>query len=343
MDKIYKKITPVRHTMKFSVIVVICISILLFDFLNLFEPQIDSQLDFFELMFVLGYVVTSIYALVIAKRYWGSKIFGRAYLSLGIAVGCNAIGAALFDFYQMYSEVVNPYPYYPDIFFIAYYPFAIYHIQKNVKNFRPKLKKSQKTLIIVLPLVLTSIYAFGLLVPVNVSGSVPDLLSQQVTIGDTTFLVTPTTPDSTNQHIMAGNITYDLLPLTIDGSTTYPQIYDPQVRSNLLPIVFKTATFDPILDHDQQFWNGFFVGIFFVAATGVTFAWAIVGAQTFRGSVLGAPWGLLLVGIGLNTIGNLTYYYTSIYTYDRSNPIIGIWILGTMIVFYALYLHKKHL
>lgn len=96
-------------------------------------------------------------------------------------------------------------------------------------------------------------------------------------------------------------------------------------------------------ERDQQFYNGFYTGLFFVASTTFIFSWAIIGVRGFRSTVLGVPWGLLLVGIGLAAITDVSYYYASIYAYDRTNPIIGIWVLGCIIVCYALYLHKKQL
>ena len=331
-----------RKSINYYVIAGILIAVLIFIFLNSLEPQIDYQLDFFELMFILAYAAPAVFSFVIAKRYWGSKVFGKAYLSLGIAYALTSIGAALFDYYQMFSKIANPYPYYPDIFFSTFYPFAIYHLQRNTRYFNMgKLKRRQIMLLIVIPLGVTSIYVFGLLAQVSVPGSVPDLLSRQIVVGDTTFSVSPATANSQYQHMVVGNTTYDLIPINLTGSTVYPQIYDNKVRLNLVPIIFKSITFGPPVPHDQTFYNGFFTGVYYVAATTETFAWAVVGSQAFRRSILGAPWGLLLAGIGLNTIADVSYYYTSIYSYDRTNPVIGIWILGCMIVCYALYLHRK--
>jgi len=81
----------------------------------------------------------------------------------------------------------------------------------------------------------------------------------------------------------------------------------------------------------------------YVVATSLTFAYAIIGAQVFRGKILGTAWGLLLLGIGLNWVADIQYYFFSITYFDRSSPVHGIWLGGAMIVCYALYKHKKHL
>ena len=57
--------------------------------------------------------------------------------------------------------------------------------------------------------------------------------------------------------------------------------------------------------------------------------------------MLGTSSLLLVIGLGLNSVGDVTYYFTSIYSYDRTTPILGIWVLGFMIASYALYLHRK--
>jgi hypothetical protein len=110
---------------------------------------------------------------------------------------------------------------------------------------------------------------------------------------------------------------------------------------DLIPRIFTLP--EPMHTRDFDFVKGYLTGLFFVAATSIVFTWTIIGAQVFRGSVLGLPWGLLLVGIGLNTIADISYYYTQIEGYDRSNAIISLWVLGYMLVCYALYLHKKQL
>jgi hypothetical protein len=50
-----------------------------------------------------------------------------------------------------------------------------------------------------------------------------------------------------------------------------------------------------------------------------------LGAQIFRQTQLGVAWGLLLVGITLNTIADVPYYFIEINgAYERPHPITGI-------------------
>lgn len=101
-------------------------------------------------------------------------------------------------------------------------------------------------------------------------------------------------------------------------------------------------TFMPIPEYDFDFYKEYLTGLAFVIATTLTFSYAIVGTQIFRGTILGGAWGLLLVGIALNTGADIYYYIFELFgDYVRANPITAIWVAGTMIVCYALYKHRE--
>ncbi len=285
-----------KPVLNYYIIAAIFIGILFFTIANAYEVQINEQLDFFELVFILAYAAPAGFSFAIARRYWPSTVFGKAYLSLGIAYSATSIAAFLFNYYQIWEGIENPYPSWIDVLFASFYPFAIYHLKTNIYFIRgaqkPKLKMSHILILIVIPLGVTSLYAFGSLVPVSFSED---------------------------------------------------KIYDDDSTLNLLPKVVSHIQFGDIEEYDDEFWPGYFAGIFFVGATTFTFSWAIIGAQVFQRSMLGMPWGLLLVGIGMGTVADVAYYYTSIFYYDRTNPIISIWVLGCILVCYALYLHKKQI
>jgi hypothetical protein len=250
-----------------DVIVCIGISVVLFGIANSITPQVDSELDFFELTYVLGQAAASGLAFIVAKRYWGSTVFGRAYLSLGIAYALYCAGTVLWLVFQIYYGVNNPYPYWPDIGYFLFYPFAIYHLATNVHFFKKRLERSDNYLLALLPTIAILLYASLLLLENPVSDNVA-------------------------------------------------QVYD------------------------QQFLNGTLMGTAYVGATTVMFSYSLMAFRMFRKGLLGAPWGLLFIGLSLNWLGDFSYYYSSIYSYDRTNPIIAIWMTSYMIVCYALYKHR---
>jgi hypothetical protein len=280
----------------YYVLAAIFTAIVLFDIANALEPQVDAELDFFELMRMLGFAAASIFAFSVAKRYSKSKVFGRAYLSLGIGYAFYFMGELLWYVYAIGYRIENPYPYWPDIGYFGFYPFAIYHLRTNVHFFRRKLGASQKAILVIIPTGVTLIYLIALLVPIGMDE----------TVGQPS------------------------LELEGESTTTY----------RFVPYFFNHVWIDTSQERDQQYWNGVYMGTAYVAASTLTFAFAILGAQVFRHSILGAPWGLLLLGISLNWVADVYYYYSSIYYFDRTNPVHGIWLAGTMVVCYALYKHR---
>ena len=259
------------------VLALIAVGTLLFIIGNSYEPEIEESLDFYEASVTAGFGVAAIFGFRIAKKYWGSEVFGRAYLSLSIGYACYFIGWALWFTFEIVFQVENPYPYYPDIFYFAFYPFAIYHLRANINYFsRNNLRKSQKVIIPLIPFCTTLFYA--------IFGFVP-----------------------------------------MDASETGLGFSIPAIS-----------------DYDQTFYIEYFTGLSFVAATSFTFSSAIVGFYVFRSSILGPAWGLLLVGIALNTMADIYYYINELFGgYVRADPVTGIWTASTIVVCYALYKHRK--
>lgn len=270
--------SKISSGVNYYILTLIAVGILIYIIGNSIEPEVDEEFDFYELISSLGFAAATIFVFIVAKRYWGSKVFGKSYLSLAIGYLCYSIGWNLFWLYEIYFQVKNPYPYYPDIFFFAFYPLAIYHIRTNFKYFRPTLSQSQKLTIIVIPIMASSIYAFFGIIPVEAESG-------------------------------------------LDG-----------LRITEIP------------EYDQTFYKEYLTGLAFVFATAITFSFAIVAAQIFRETVLGAAWGLLLLGILLNTGADIYYYIFELFgDYVRANPVTGVWLAGTVVVCYALYKHKKEL
>jgi hypothetical protein len=243
---------------------------------NSIEPEIEEELDFYELMTSLGFASVIIFAFFTARKYWGSKVFGKSYFALGLGFVFYSIGWNLWWFYEIWYHVENPYVALPDVFFIAYYPFVIYHIRKNSNYFKSPIEKSQKLIIIFTPIIFTFIYGFLGFFQVNVDGG---LATIQI--------------------------------------SAYP-------------------------NYDDQFYIEFFTGLVFIFATSLTFGFAIVASQIFRTTVLGHAWGLILLGILLNTVADLYYYINELFGgYVRSDPVTGVWLAGAVFLCYGLYLHRR--
>jgi len=328
--------------LNYYVLAGIFISVIIFAVGNTQEPQIDTQIDFFEFSLILAYFAPGVMGYIIAKRYWGSQVFGKAYLALATAFTTTAIGQIIFQHFQLIG-VSNPFPSWPDLGYGCFYPLAIYHLWKNIHYFKKKLDRKQKIMLIIFPAGITSIYILALLMPISVVGGVSDLMSNVVNIGGTNYqLVNTNTPNNNYQHIAVDNATYYLVPVS-SSDTAYPQNNNKNIVFNLMPLFISNSTINSMTQHDETFWKGFFAGIYYVAGASIAFALAMIGFQVFRGTMLGVAWGLLLVGLGLVSLADMSYYYTSIYFWDRTNPVIAIYVAGCMVTCYALFKHRQHL
>lgn len=86
----------------------------------------------------------------------------------------------------------------------------------------------------------------------------------------------------------------------------------------------------------------YFYGLIFVAAAAVPLSLAAFVAIIFRGGMLGIVWILLLIGILINNIGDVWYYYLELFDgYDLYHPVNLFWYSSHVILIYALYKHAK--
>ena len=217
---------------------------------------ISGEFDTAELIPMITPLIPSIFGFLVARRYWGSQVFGRTYFALGLAYLMIFIGEIVWSYYQVVLQE-DPYPSIADVFFFAFYPLAIYHLARNSFYFKRKLDISTKIWLTMIPIVIVSVYSYLVL--------------------------------------ESGGLTFD-----------------------------------------------FYYGLIFVAATSVSLSFAILGASVFRYSVLKTVWLLLVLGIMINSIADVWYYYLEIFgQYDEKHVVNSMWIAGFMIVAYALYKHRK--
>jgi hypothetical protein len=313
--------------------------ILVFGVANAYEPDIYGQLDFFETALIMAQYSVGIFGLFVAIRYRGSKVFGRAYLALGIGFLLLGTGNIVFTAAQMAG--LEDYPGYADIFIAPFFMLLLFHLVTCTRYFKKKLEPRDKFIIIALPVVVNIVYVFALLVPITIPGSVPDAVSSlEVNIDGRAFKLVPIDSLSNSDIVAtyfsyAGNL-YALVPL---DTTANPQI----PLADLVPATISNFTIvgEP-MPGDPHFWSGFLIGLYYNSATTINLAWAIIGMTVFRNSLLGKAWGLLLVGIAVLAVADIIYDFSSIYYYDRTSPTIAIWVFGFMIMCYALYLHRKN-
>lgn len=86
----------------------------------------------------------------------------------------------------------------------------------------------------------------------------------------------------------------------------------------------------------------FYYGLIFAMEPAIVLPFAILGAKTFKGGILGPAWLILVIAIISFTIGDVWYYYLEIFgNYDLLHPVNLFWYAGYWIIVYALFKHKK--
>lgn len=115
-------------------------------------------------------------------------------------------------------------------------------------------------------------------------------------------------------------------------------------------IIFSVYTFTAEITYggiaeilaDGEATFDYLYGLIFVAVAAITLSLAALGAIVFRGGMLGVVWALLLVGILINNIGDVWYYYLELFEgFDLYHPVNSFWYLSSGIMIYALYKHSK--
>ncbi|MFY9300462.1 MAG: histidine kinase [Candidatus Nitrosotenuis sp.] len=110
----------------------------------------------------------------------------------------------------------------------------------------------------------------------------------------------------------------------------------------IIPIMIISAYITLSFDQMQEASFDFYYGIIFTSLPAIVLPFAILGAKTFKGGMIGTAWLILVFAIIALTIGDVWYYYLEIFgEYDLLHPVNIFWYAGYWIIVYALYKHKK--
>jgi hypothetical protein len=120
-------------------------------------PKPDDASHLVDIISVINPLISSIAAFVVAKKYWGSRIFGKAYLALAIGLTMNFIGETVYGIYDVlgYDTTFTP----ADILFYAFYPLIMVHLILNIRFFKPKIGILTKIWTVAIPVIITIVYS----------------------------------------------------------------------------------------------------------------------------------------------------------------------------------------
>ena len=127
----------------------------LYSFLNSDDPHLKLVVT---ITTTLTALVTSIAGFVISKRYWRSSVFGISYLALALGMLCNALAERIYYFLDQQGQV--PSPSIADLVWLSFYPLVFYHLTKNIRFFKPKIRLPVKMMVALIPMIITGVYAF---------------------------------------------------------------------------------------------------------------------------------------------------------------------------------------
>ena len=103
-------------------------------------------------------LAAAIAGFIVAKRYFGTQVFGKSYLFLSLGFLSVFLGEVAYLVYDLILNI-EPYPSIADVFFFAYSPFLILHLIINIKFFQPSTSIITKIWVISIPAVIIAIYA----------------------------------------------------------------------------------------------------------------------------------------------------------------------------------------
>ena len=156
------EIVPEKLTEKinYKIFFVIVAGLLVYQFyLYSFQSPDDPNIELTETIVTTSTaLVAAIAGFFIAKRYWKSSVFGTAYLALASGMLCNALAERIYYFLEQQGQV--PSPSVADWVWLAFYPLTFYHLARNILFFKPTISLPVKTLVILLPIVITGVYAY---------------------------------------------------------------------------------------------------------------------------------------------------------------------------------------
>ncbi len=111
-----------------------------------------SNFDIKDGWYMAGIFGVGVASILVAKKYHGSEMLGKAYLFLGLGFFAWFI-ADVGYYYQQFVLDIDPWPSPFDIGFFVSYVFTILHLGLNTRYFRPKWSKEMKAVLIVIPIV----------------------------------------------------------------------------------------------------------------------------------------------------------------------------------------------
>ena len=149
LERKFDSFNPSAHKLNYVVLGIIVGLIILYQY-GLMVTD-DAKFNVTDIAYFAGLAGSGMFATFVAGRYYGSVMFGRAYLFLGIGFFCNFIADAAYYYYDYFLQI-DPWPSPFDALYLAAYVFAILHLFLNTRHFKPKWDSKLKSILVGMPL-----------------------------------------------------------------------------------------------------------------------------------------------------------------------------------------------
>lgn len=150
---------PQTDSINYKIIILIFAGIITLQSIIVFLDESEFVDRIAQIVSLVSSLAAATAAFVIAKRYKGSIVFGKAYFSLGIAYFSIFLAEVTYVIYEEFLGL-DPYPSIADIFFFSLYPFALIHLILNIRFFNSKFSLLDKTWLFVFPASMILVYTF---------------------------------------------------------------------------------------------------------------------------------------------------------------------------------------
>lgn len=146
-----------KSTINYKILVLIAGIVISFQaYLYLAFPKPDDASGLVDVVSIINPAIAASFGFYVAKKYQGTKVFGKAYLALAIALALNATGETIYGVYDVMGMGTTFTI--ADIVFYAFYPMVMVHLILNIRFFKPKISKMTKVWTISIPVIITLVY-----------------------------------------------------------------------------------------------------------------------------------------------------------------------------------------
>ncbi len=158
MEKKHENSLPIKMTkIDYIIIALIFALAAAFGLYIYFEPPNDRVFNLNYLIWITEPLACGILSLIIAKRYWHYKVFGKSYLSLGLGFLFYTGGVVIWAYYLVARGTVD-YPSIADVSYLIYEPLVMMHLVINIRQFKQNIAPIVKIGVAAISVAITAIF-----------------------------------------------------------------------------------------------------------------------------------------------------------------------------------------